>query len=139
MSLIMVTYLVGTDGMAATETILEYLDVEVDENDVLEVLNVLASGASYDERSSGEAALAAFDEQFGDLATVNTHQLSRGISPADEIATFAEEVTADEIVVALRRHSRTERVIFGSVSHALLQRVDRPITLVPLPEYQTTS
>jgi nucleotide-binding universal stress UspA family protein len=38
--------------------------------------------------------------------------------------------------VALRRHTRTERVIFGSVSHSLLEQVTRPITLVPLEEYQ---
>jgi nucleotide-binding universal stress UspA family protein len=132
----MSTYLVGTDGQEASETICDHLDTEVEREDVVEVLHVLSGGADHDERSEGEAALALFEDRLGDRATVNTKQVSRGRSPADEIAAAAEAVDADEILVALRRHSRTERVIFGSVSHALLQRVTRPITLVPLAEYQ---
>lgn len=128
----MVTYLIGTDGMDASETIADYLDREVTDGDVLEVVNVLTSGADYDERSGGEDAMAMFTERFGDGVTVNTHQFVRGKGAADEIAEYAEEVDADEILVALRRHSRTERVIFGSVAHALLQRVERPITMIPL-------
>jgi nucleotide-binding universal stress UspA family protein len=132
----MVTYLVGTDGEEASETICDHLETELEAVDVLEVVNVLSSRADRDERQAGEAALETFEERFGDRVEVNTRQLSRGRSPADEIAAYAEEIAADEIVVALRRHTRTERVIFGSVSHKLLQKVTRPITLVPLPQYQ---
>ena len=132
----MATYLVGTDGEEASETIGDHLETELGGVDVLEVVNVLSSRADRDERREGEAALAMFEDRFGDRVEVNTRQLSRGRSPADELAAYAEEIDADEIVVALRRHSRTERVIFGSVSHKLLQKVTRPITLVPLPEYQ---
>ncbi|MFC7228089.1 universal stress protein [Salinirubellus salinus] len=132
----MVTYLVGTDGEEASETICDHLETELEAVDVLEVVNVLSSRANRDERQAGEEALALFEDRFDDRVTVNTRQLSRGRSPADEIAAYAEEIAADEIVVALRRHTRTERVIFGSVSHKLLQKVTRPITLVPLPQYQ---
>lgn len=132
----MVTYLIGTDGMDASETIADYLEGEVTDGDVLEVVNVLSSGAGHEERRGGEKALELFEEQFGERTTVNTHQFSRGESAVDEITRYAGKVDADEIVVALRRHTRTERVIFGSVSHKLLQKVTRPITLVPLPEYQ---
>jgi nucleotide-binding universal stress UspA family protein len=132
----MVTYLVGTDGEEASQTIYDHLESEVEDGDVVEVIHVLSKGADHDERSAGERALALFERRPDAEVTVNTRQLSRGRSPADEIAAHAETVDADEILVALRRHTRTERVIFGSVSHALLQRVTRPITLVPLPEYQ---
>jgi nucleotide-binding universal stress UspA family protein len=131
----MVTYVVGTDGVEASETIRDHLLGEVEPGDTVEVLHVLSSGADYDERSGGEAALAVFEDLAEDV-TVETRQVSRGRSPAEELARFAEEVGADEIVVALRRHTRTERVIYGSVSHALLQKVTCPITLVPLAEYQ---
>ena len=132
----MVTCLVGTDGTDASETICDHLETELEAIDVLEVVHVLSSRADREERQEGETALALFEERFGDRVEVNTRQMSRGRSPADEIAAYAEEIDADEILVALRRHSRTERVIFGSVSHKLLQKVTRPITLVPLPEYQ---
>jgi nucleotide-binding universal stress UspA family protein len=131
----MVTYVVGTDGREASETIKEHLTAEVEAGDQVEVLNVLSSGADHDERRGGEEALEVF-EDIAPGVEVNTRQLSRGRSPAEEIARFAEEVDDAEIVVALRRHTRTERVIYGSVSHSLLQKVTVPITLVPLPEYQ---
>ena len=53
--------------------------------------------------------------------------------------THLVETDADRIVVALRRHSRTERVTPGSVPYSLLQQVTRPITLVPLEECQAPS
>ncbi|MFB6206655.1 MAG: universal stress protein [Haloglomus sp.] len=132
----MVTYLVGTDGNAASQVICDHFEAEgVDEDDQLVVLNVLTSD-DVDDIDEGEAALALFEERFGDRAHVETSQVSRGNSPAEELTDHADEIGADRIVVALRRHSRTERIIFGSVAHALLQQVRRPVTLVPLEEYQ---
>lgn len=131
----MVTYLVGTDGHPASEAISDYLESQVDENDHLEVVNVL-TGDDSDEIREGEKALELFEDRFGKTGAVTTKQLARGRSPADELIHHADEVDADELVTALRRHSRTERIIFGSVSHKLLQRTTRPITLVPLKEYQ---
>lgn len=133
----MVTYLIGTDGAAASEAIGDYLDQEIDENDHLEVINVLSSGTDADENIEGREALDQFEERFGGRVAITTHQLSRGQGPTDELVNHADEIDADRIVIALRRHSRTERIIFGSVSHTLLQRTTRPITLIPLPEYQS--
>lgn len=135
----MTTYLVGTDGVEASEAIGDYLDGTVDHDDQLVVVNVLTAGADADERRAGEAGLNRLEERLGDDTELSTHQLSRGRSPTEELLDQAQEVDADELLVALRRHSRTERIIFGSVSHALLQEVVRPITLVPLPEYTPES
>lgn len=135
----MTTYLVGTDGVEASEAIGDYLDDTVDHDDRLVVVNVLTAGADADERRAGEAGLNRLEERLGGDTELSTHQLSRGRSPTDELLDQAEEVDADELLIALRRHSRTERIIFGSVSHALLQEVVRPITLVPLPEYTPES
>lgn len=132
----MVTYLVGTDGVAASEAIAEYLAAEVDADDRVDVVNVLSSGADAEERRDGEAGLDYLTDRFGDQLSIDTRQISRGRPPTDELVARAEEIDADRIVVALRRHSRTERIIFGSVSHSLLQRVTRPIVLLPLQEYQ---
>ncbi len=134
----MVTYLVGTDGEPASEAICDHLDPEVGPDDRLEVINVQETN-DVEAHQAGEAALALFEERFGDRTEVTVRQVNRGNPPAEELTAAAEEADADHIVAALRRHSRTERVIFGSVSHSLLQRVTRPITLVPLEEYQAPS
>jgi len=132
----MTTYLVGTDGESASDALGEYLSGEVDEGDRLEIVNVLTTD-KIEDRREGEAALERLAEHFEDSGvTVETQQLARGREPAEELINHADEVGADHIVTALRRHSRTARIIFGSVSHSLLQRVHRPVTLVPLPEYQ---
>jgi nucleotide-binding universal stress UspA family protein len=130
----MTTYLVGTDGTEASDAIADYLEGEIDGDDHLEVVHVLTTDDVAD-RHEGETALAVLADRLGDSASVETQQLARGRAPAEELAEHAAEVGADHVVTALRRHSRTERVIFGSVSHSLLQRVTRPLTLVPLPEY----
>jgi len=131
----MVTYLAGTDAVETSEVICEYLDRRVGDADHIEVVSVY-TGDDVDEIKAREDALETFEERFGDRVSVTVHQFNRDRSPSDELVELAEEIDADEIVVGLRRHSRTERVIFGSVSHSMIERATRPITLVPLPEYQ---
>ena len=131
----MVTYLVGTDGIQASEAITLYMEPQVDEGDHLEVVNVVTED-DVDEIKAGKSALQIFEDRLGDVTSVTTRQIQRGRSPTEELVNCAEEVEADQLVTALRRHSRTERIIFGSVSHNLLQRTTIPITLVPLTEYQ---
>ncbi len=130
----MTTYLVGTDGEAASDAIGDHLVGEIDEDDRVEVVHVLTSDG---DRREGEAALEQLAAQLAETGgAIETQQLARGRDPAEELLAHAEKVDADHIVTALRRHSRTARIIFGSVSHSLLQRVSIPVTLVPLPEYQ---
>lgn len=134
----MVTYLVGTDGREASEALYEYLRDAVDPGDAVEVVNVL-TGNDVDTAKGGEAALAVFEDAFGDEVTVTTRQVNRGRHPSTELVEMARDFDADHIVTGLRRHSRAERIIFGSVSQSLLKKVDRPITLVPLPGYAVTA
>lgn len=133
----MVTYLVGTDGSEASETLCAFLRETVVPGDTVEVVNVL-TGNDVDAARGGEAALETFEGTFDDGVTVNTRQVNRGRDPSTELVEMARDVGADRIVTGLRQHSRTERIIFGSVSQSLLKKVDRPVTLVPLPEYTTT-
>lgn len=130
----MATYLIGTDGVAASNAIADHLEGEVGGDDHLEIVHVLTSD-DVDDRHEGETALETLEERLAGTASISTQQLARGRAPAVELVEHAEAVGADRIVTALRRHSRTERIIFGSVSHSLLQRVSRPLTLVPLPKY----
>lgn len=130
----MVTYLVGTDGVEASEVLCGFLRGTVGSGDVLEVVNVL-TGDDVDTARNGKAALAVFEDAFEDGVTVNTRQVNRGRHPSTELVEMAREFDADWIVTGLRRHTRTELVISGSVSQSLVKKVDRPVTLVPLPGY----
>lgn len=131
----MTRYLAGTDGEAASAAIGDHLAREVDEGDHVEIVHVMTTDDVEDIRE-GESALEQLAGRFeGMEVSVTAHQLNRGRKPAEELVAHAEEVDAEHIVTALRRHSRTERIIFGSVSHSLLQRVSQPVTLVPLTDY----
>lgn len=130
------TYLVGTDGTATSEALTAYLEDIVEESDRLEVVNALARGdpgAAHE----GEAGLAVFEERFGDRPVVlSTRQVNRdGETPAETLTALGREFDAHQIVVGLRQHSRTERIIFGSVSQSVVKQTDRAVTLVPIPEY----
>jgi nucleotide-binding universal stress UspA family protein len=130
----MVTYLVGTDGAEASEALRDFLERSIAPGDTVEVVNVIPDD-DVETIDAGEAALEAFEGAFDDRVTVRTRQVNRGRDPSTELVEMAREVDADRIVMGLRQHSRTERIIFGSVAQSLLKKVDRPITLVPLPEY----
>lgn len=130
----MVTYLVGTDGIEASEALCAFLAETVVPGDTVEVVNVLTED-DVEAIDAGGEALAAFEGAFDDRATVSTRQVNRGRDPSTEIVEMAREVDADRVVMGLRQHSRTERIIFGSVAQSLLKKIDRPITLVPLPGY----
>ena len=130
----MVTYLVGTDGAEASEIIATFLNDIAEPGDQVEVVNVLTN-SDVDAAEAGEEALTAFEEGFEVDAEHRCRQLNRGRSPAEEMLEVADNVDADRLVTGLRQHSRTERIISGSVSQSLIKRIDRPVTLVPLPSY----
>ncbi|MEF8841907.1 MAG: universal stress protein [Haloarculaceae archaeon] len=133
----MTTYLVGTDGIEASEALCAFLVETVVPGDTVEVVNVLTED-DVEAIDAGGEALTAFEGAFDDRVTVSTRQVNRGRNPSTEIVEMARDIDADRIVMGLRQHSRTERIIFGSVAQSLLKKVDRPITLVPLPGYTAT-
>ena len=130
----MVTYLAGTDGPEASEIVATFLNDVAEPGDRVEVVNVLTN-SDVDAATAGEEALTAFEEGFEVDAELRCRQLNRGRSPAEEMVEVADNVDADRLVTGLRQHSRTERIISGSVSQSLIKRIDRPVTLVPLPSY----
>ena len=130
----MVTYLAGTDGAEASEIIATFLNDIAESGDRIEVVNVLTN-SDVDAAEAGEEALTAFENGFEVDTELRCRQLNRGRSPAEEMVEVADNVEADRLVTGLRQHSRTERIISGSVSQSLIKRIDRPVTLVPLPSY----
>ncbi|WP_336326133.1 universal stress protein [Halovenus sp. HT40] len=130
----MVTYLVGTDGESASTAIADQLSNHVTADDHIRA--VYATTAS-NERA--EHAVQILEDRLGQITTVDADVIDPGREGGPMLALLdeAERVDAEQMVIGLRRHSRTERIILGSISHALIERATIPLLLVPLPEYQT--
>jgi nucleotide-binding universal stress UspA family protein len=77
---------------------------------------------------AGQALLAAIDA-IDTGATIVEPELMEG-DPAEALLRVARVRGAREIVVGSRGLGRF-RAMLGSVSHALMQRADRPIVIVP--------
>ena len=127
----MATYLVGTDGEPASTAIGDHLAGRLAGDDHVRAVYVRASA-----NEAARRALAVLEDRLGDEASVETAVVDPGQErgPADTLVDEAEAADADQLVVGLRRHSRAERLIKGSVSHALVEQVDLPLLLVPLAE-----
>jgi nucleotide-binding universal stress UspA family protein len=80
-------------------------------------------------RKQGEALLAEIPEEA--FAGVPHRCAFVEASPAMAIADVADHEHADEIVIGSRGGGPL-RWMLGSVSHALLQRADRPLVVVPI-------
>lgn len=130
----MTVYLVGTDGAESSRMLARFVNETARPDDRIEAVHVLTD-SDVENATAGDAALDAFEAELDDGFEVRTRQLNRGRSPAEEMLAVAESVGANHIVTGLRQHSRTERIIFGSVSQSLIKQTDRPVTLVPLPSY----
>lgn len=128
----MVTYLVGTDGMQTSTALCDYLGDEVTANDTIHVVYALGVSPSQEAIERGEEALEPFAHRFEDALSVEFHSPIRTTPPSEELLITANEVDADRIVVGLRQHSMTERVIFGSTAQEVLKNTSRPVIAVPL-------
>lgn len=128
----MVTYIAGSDGVQTSTALCDYLDGEVTDSDTVHVVSALGATPSQEAIDRGREALEIFTDRFEDAASVELHRPIRSTSPPKELLITANEVDADRIVIGLRQHSTTERVIFGSTAQEVLKNASRPVIAVPL-------
>ena len=129
----MTRYLVATDNEDCSWTLCSYLDDHLDDGDEVYAINSLRGGGASGSNAldRGESALEVIEDRLGSMATVETHQYVRGNDPAVDIVEAANEFDVDELVIGLRRHSRRERIAFGSTLQATLRRASRPVRAIP--------
>jgi nucleotide-binding universal stress UspA family protein len=128
----MTTFLIGTDSVATSETLVPYMRERATEADTLYAVNSLYGGdqTSDDDIVAGENALGVLEEEIG----AERHQLIRGNSPQEDMLQFARDHDVDELVIGIRKRSPTGKMLFGSTAQDLLLDTDRPVVTVPLTE-----
>ena len=130
----MTRYLLATDSTDCSWKLCNYLDDHLEDGDEVYAINSLpgkrSSGSSEIER--GTEALEEVEKLLASRATIETHQYVRGKDPAVDIIDAADEYDVDELLVGLKRHTRRERIAFGSTLEATLRKASRPVRAIPV-------
>jgi len=73
-----------------------------------------------------------FAEQFLQEKGVacETFQLARGVSPGEDLVSFAEENEVDQIFIGIEKVSRTQKIIVGSNAQYIILKAPCPVVTV---------
>ncbi len=76
-----------------------------------------------------------FAEQFLKEKEIpcETHQLARGMTPGEDLVSFAEENNIDQILVGVKKKSRTQKLILGSTAQYVVLKAPCPVVSVNRP------
>jgi nucleotide-binding universal stress UspA family protein len=99
----------------------------------LVVINSNRGGRDLDAEDSirSEADLAAIRDSLGAAGVQHeVRQLVRGMDPAEDLLSAAEESAADLIVIGLRRRTPVGKLILGSNAQEVLLRATCPVLAV---------
>jgi nucleotide-binding universal stress UspA family protein len=130
----MTTYVLGTNSVHRSAALCDYLADRLSADDVVHAVNSHVGG---DETSSadvrdGNDALNVVTSRLDGLCEVETHQFIRGNDPATDLLECAEDVSADELVIGIRKRNPTAKIVFGSTAQDVLLNSDVPMAVVPL-------
>lgn len=129
-------YVLLTNDPARSERLCDYLEPRLGEGDTVHAINSQRGGdrTTQEELDRGNDALAAVNRRLSGLTTVETHQLVRGHSPAEDALAFVERYEIDEIVMGIRKRSRASKLLFGDVAQAVLTNATVPMRVVPVSD-----
>jgi len=123
----MTEYLVATSSVHVTAAAADYLQDRIDPSED-DVVVVAVRESSAPERDAGDAANVARSRL---AAAMPTTDIVDG-DPIDELRSAVEEHDPDVVVIGA--NSGTEGASgVGSTAAELLDRLDRPVVVVPLP------
>ena len=135
--------LVATDGSPAAREAVELgIDLAVEHGGEITFLRVLATDYTAARMGPVRPAARRLRGEGDDRALNEARSLAgeRGIDasvvrvagdPAKAIAAYADELGADLVVLGSRGFGPVTGALAGSVSHALLKRLKRPVVVVP--------
>ena len=135
--------LVATDGSPAAREAVELgIDLAVEHGGDLTFLRVLATDYTATRmgpvrpvarRLGGQEDDAALNEArvLAEERAIDARVARVAGEPAKAISAFADDVDADLLVLGSRGLGPVTGALAGSVSHALLKRLKRPVVVVP--------
>jgi nucleotide-binding universal stress UspA family protein len=89
--------------------------------------------AEFEREQAAAVALAAV-ARAAEAGIGSTWELREGVVPAREICAAADEANARLIVIGAHGWGAIQRLVFGSVSAAVMHRAHRPVLVVRAPE-----
>ena len=101
----------------------------------LVVVNSQRYGARGDQAAGDDEELAAVRARLQEEGLENeVRQLVAGLEPAEDLIAVAEELSADMIVIGLRRRSPVGKLILGSNAQRILLDAPCPVLAVKAEE-----
>ena len=130
MGTIVVGYVPKPEGDAALRRAAEEAQLR---GSRLVVVNSHRGGREFDRDDAAESE-TALDEVRRELTAAGVEheirQLVRGLDPADDLVSVAEELAAEFIVIGLRRRSPVGKLILGSNAQRVLLDAPCPVLAV---------
>ena len=134
MAVIVVGYVPKPEGKAALRLAAEEAKLR---GSSLVVVNSHRGGRDFDDKDAVESE-SQLDEVRNELKDAGVEfqirQLVRGLDPAEDLINVAEEVSADVIVIGLRRRSPVGKLILGSNAQRILLDAPCPVLAVKAAE-----
>lgn len=127
---VVVGYVPSEEGRAALHRAAKECQLR---NTQLVVINSNRGGKDLDDEEVAryEAELDAVRAELdGAGVSHEVRQLVRGLEPAEDIIAVAEEISADFIVIGLRRRSPVGKLILGSNAQRILLEAPCPVLAV---------
>ncbi|WP_416953417.1 universal stress protein [Nocardioides sp. T5] len=94
------------------------------------VVNATRGDALVDDRYADEDQLAALAAELGAAGVAVDVRRSMGADVGDQVLAVAEDVTADLVVIGLRRRSPVGKLLMGSVAQRILLGADCAVLAV---------
>ena len=126
--------LVGYDELGAESRILavalkhaKAFDAEVD------VVTSLEEGTESDiqDISAAEKGLEKIKQYFEkENISCRTHLMIRGVTPGEDLVSFAKENKTDEIIIGVKKRSKVGKLLFGSTAQYVILEADCPVVTV---------
>jgi len=60
-----------------------------------------------------------------------THLLNRGLTPGEDVVSFAKEINADYIIIGIRQRSKLGKLITGSTGQHTILKSHCPVLTIP--------
>ncbi len=58
------------------------------------------------------------------------HEMARGLSPGEDIVSFAKDNAIDQIFVGIEKRSRTRKLLLGSTAQYIILKATCPVTTI---------